>query len=119
MLPNDPGTNQRLPDGQAHQDAGDEVLHIRPAGDPGHGAASDAEDDENEALGDDLLALQLLCAALQVENLLIVVDPHTALRRVLADHELRKRHMELAAEPLNDAVVRHALTVLPLGDRLV
>ena len=99
MLPNDPGTNQRLPDGQVHQDAGDEVLYVRPAGNPGHGAAGNAEDDENEALGDDLLALQLLCAALQVADLPIVVNPHVVLCRVLAVHKLRVRHMELAAEP--------------------
>ena len=119
MLPNDPGTNQRLPDGQVHQDAGDEVLYVRPAGDPGHSAAGDAEDDENEALGDDLLALQLLCAALQVEDLPVVVNPHVVFCRILAVHKLRKRRVECIAELLDDAVVLHALAILPLGDRLI
>ena len=39
---------------------------VRPAGDPGHGAAGDAESDEDEAVKDALLALQLLHAATQV-----------------------------------------------------
>ena len=39
---------------------------VRPAGDPGHGAAGDAEGDEDEAVKDALLALQLLHAAAQV-----------------------------------------------------
>ena len=61
----------------------------------------------------------VLDRAQQVENSFIVVDAHAVLRRILAVHQLRKRHMKRFAEPLNDAVIGHTLSVLPLGDGLV
>ena len=66
-----------------------------------------------KAAEDALLPFQLLRAAQQVENLFIVVDAHTVLRRILAVHQLRKRHMNYVAEFLDDAVIRHTLSVLP------
>ena len=62
---------------------------------------------------------QLLCAAQQVKDLLIAIEPHAAFRRVLAVHPFRKRHMERVAELLKDAVIGHTLAVFPFGDRLV
>lgn len=53
------------------------------------------------------------------EDLRIVIDAHTAISRILAVHQFRKRHAERVAERLNDAVIRHTLPVLPLGDGLV
>ena len=85
----------------------------RTTGGSGQGAAGDAEDNEDKAAEDALLPFQLLRAAQQVENLFIVVDAHTVLRRILAVHQLRKRHMNYVAEFLDDAVIRHTLSVLP------
>ena len=90
-----------------------EVLYICSAGGFGQGAAGDAEDDEDKAAEDAPLTLQLLCAAQQVENLFIVVDAHAVLRRILAVHQLRKRHMDRVAEWLNDAVIGHTRSVFP------
>ena len=119
LPPNDPDTDQRPSRWHTHQDAKVEIPHIRPAGGPGHGAAGHAKDVEDEAVEDALPTLQLLRAAQQVEDLPVVVGPHAVLHRILVIHELRKRHVECAAELLNDAAVRHALAILPLGDRLV
>ena len=55
----------------------------------------------------------VLDRAQQVENLFIVVDAHAVLRRILAVHQLRERYMERIAECLNDAVIRHTLSVFP------
>ena len=69
----DADTGKNFHDGQTHEDTGEEVLYIRSAGGSGQGTAGDAEDDEDKAAEDVLLTLQLLCAAQQVEDLLIVV----------------------------------------------
>ena len=63
--------------------------------------------------------LQLLCAAQQVKDLFIIVDAYTVLHRILAVHQLRKRHMNRLTEPLNDAVIGHTFSVLPFGNGLV
>ena len=55
----------------------------------------------------------VLDRAQQVENLFIVVDAHAVLRRILAVHQLRKRHMDRVAEFLDDAVIRHTRSRLP------
>lgn len=84
LPPHDPDTDQRPSRGHTHQDVKVEIPHVRPAGDPGHGAAGDTKDVEDEAVEEALPTLQLLRAAQQVENLLIDVDPHAILCRVLA-----------------------------------
>ena len=108
-----PDACQNFCDGQTHEDSGEEVLYIRSAGCFGHGTAGDAEEDKNKPIEGALLTLQLLCAAQQAEDLLIVLDAHAVLRRILAVHQLRKRHMKRFAEPLNDAVIGHTRSVLP------
>ena len=55
----------------------------------------------------------VLDRAQQVENLFIVVDAHAVLRRILAVHQLRKRHMKRITELLNNGVIRHTRSVLP------
>lgn len=65
------------------------------------------------------LPLQVLCAAQQVKDLLIVINPHAALRRILAVHQLGERNGKLPADLFNNAVIGHTLAVFPFGDRLI
>ena len=58
----------------------------------------------------------VLDRAQQVENLFIVVDAHAVLRRILAVHQFRERHMKRVAEFMDDAVVRHTFAGFPLVD---
>lgn len=62
---------------------------------------------------------QVLCAAQQVKDLLIVINPHAALRRILAVHQLGKRNGKLPADLFNNAVIGHTLAVFPFGNRLI
>ena len=76
-------------------------------------AAGNAENNQKHAAEDPFLIFQLLCAAEQVKDLLIVIEPHAAFRRVLAVHPFRKRHMERVAELLKDAAIGHTLARFP------
>ena len=109
LLPaDDPDARQDLHNREPHQNTRDKILHVGPAGRSRHGAAGNAEDDEGHAAENALLPLQFLRAVKQIEDLRIVIDAHAVLRRVLAVHQLRKRHMERIAELLDNAVIRHA-----------
>lgn len=65
------------------------------------------------------LPIQVLCAVQQVKDLLIVINPHAVLRRILAVHQLGERNGKLPADLFNNAVIGHTLAVFPFGDRLI
>ena len=60
------------------------------------------------------LPLQVLCAAQQVKDLFIVINPHAILRRILAVHQLGERNGKLPADLFNNAVIGHTLAVFPI-----